>query len=93
MHCSSSRLSDGDHFLIVLQAIIVDEKSATLQSWPCWPLALDHYNLNKFSDPEDGNWISLQNVILKHCKVAPAKLQARDKGRFVTVYERLMSKD
>ena len=64
----------------MLKAVIVDEKSATLQSHPCYPLSLDHYTLNKFSDPEDGNWKKLRSVIHMRCKEASGKMQSRGEG-------------
>lgn len=56
---------------------IVDEKSATLQSWPTYGLPLDHYQLNKFSDPEDGNWQRLCGVISDLCEAATTALGTR----------------
>ncbi|TVY85514.1 Vegetative incompatibility protein HET-E-1 [Lachnellula suecica] len=53
---------------------IVDEKSATLQGWPTYGLPLDHYKLNKFSNPEDGNWQRLCGVISDLCEDAPKAL-------------------
>ncbi|KAJ8058173.1 hypothetical protein OCU04_013027 [Sclerotinia nivalis] len=35
---------------------IVDEKSAILDGYESYGLLFDHYQFNKFSDPEDGNW-------------------------------------
>ncbi|PQE28651.1 vegetative incompatibility het-e-1 protein [Rutstroemia sp. NJR-2017a WRK4] len=46
---------------------IVDEKSAILDGCESYGLPLDHYQLNKFSDPEDGNWRELSEVIADLC--------------------------
>lgn len=66
--------------IIVEKAVLVDEKSATLRSWPSYPLPLDHYTLNKFADPDDGNWRVLQRVILDCCEEAAEKMQSREGG-------------
>ncbi|TVY89508.1 hypothetical protein LAWI1_G005763 [Lachnellula willkommii] len=62
------------------KAVIVDEKSATLRSWPCHPLRADHYTLNKFSDPKDRNWRVLQRVILDRYREASEKIESRERG-------------
>lgn len=67
--------------LTLFEAVIVDEKSATLRSWPCHPLRADHYTLNKFSDPKDGNWRVVQRVIVDRYKEASAKIQSREKRK------------
>ncbi|KAM0139062.1 hypothetical protein ACHAP3_003330 [Botrytis cinerea] len=69
VHCffeqKSSRVSKmfGDDY----KDFIVDEKSAILDGCESYGLPLDHYQLNKFSDPEDGNWKQLSGVITDLC--------------------------
>jgi hypothetical protein len=61
----SSKVSKifGDNY----KDFIVDEKSAILDSCESYSLPLDHYQFNKFSDPEDGNWRELSEVITDLC--------------------------
>ena len=42
---------------------MVDEQSATLGIYPSHGLPLDHYNLNKFASPDDGNFKNVQETI------------------------------
>lgn len=69
VHCffeqKSSKVSKmfGDDY----KDFIVDEKSAILDGCESYGLPLDHYQLNKFSDPEDGNWRELSEVITNLC--------------------------
>ena len=45
------------------QEFVVDQASATLGSYPSCGLPLDHYNLNKFASPKDGNFKRVQAAI------------------------------
>ncbi|KFZ10171.1 hypothetical protein V501_05309 [Pseudogymnoascus sp. VKM F-4519 (FW-2642)] len=46
-------------------ALIVDEESACLKSWGRNKLVSDHFDLNKFSSPDDPNYLSLRNTLMK----------------------------
>ncbi|KAJ8058482.1 hypothetical protein OCU04_012670 [Sclerotinia nivalis] len=59
---------------------IVDEKSAILDGCERYGLPLDHYQLNKFSDPKDGNWRELSDVITNLCDSALQELASRKSG-------------
>ncbi|EDN94245.1 predicted protein [Sclerotinia sclerotiorum 1980 UF-70] len=59
---------------------IVDEKSAILDGCERYGLPLDHYQLNKFSDPKDGNWRELSDVITNLCDNAHQELANRKSG-------------
>ena len=48
---------------MTVQEFVVDEVSATLGSYPSYGLPLDHYSLNKFASPEDGNFKTVQTEI------------------------------
>ncbi|KIM74852.1 hypothetical protein PILCRDRAFT_79711, partial [Piloderma croceum F 1598] len=48
-----------------LQEFVVDQVSATLGSYPSYGLPLDHYSLNKFASPDDGNFKTVQTEIAK----------------------------
>ncbi|KAF2492921.1 hypothetical protein BU16DRAFT_93807 [Lophium mytilinum] len=43
--------------------LMVDKESATYPGVECLQLALDHFALNKYSGPKDGNFISVSNEI------------------------------
>ncbi|PQE28653.1 And nb-arc domain-containing protein [Rutstroemia sp. NJR-2017a WRK4] len=56
----------GDNYkntINIEQDFIVDEDSANLDGCESYGQPLDHYELNKFSDPKDGNWRKLSGVI------------------------------
>ncbi|EDN93035.1 hypothetical protein SS1G_08900 [Sclerotinia sclerotiorum 1980 UF-70] len=59
---------------------IVDEESAILDGFERYGLPLDHYQLNKFSDPKDGNWRELSDVITNLCDNAQQELANRKSG-------------
>jgi hypothetical protein len=46
----------------------VDEDSAKLAGYPCFGLPLDHFQLNKFSSPEDGNFQRIVDALRKFCQ-------------------------
>ncbi|TGO31109.1 hypothetical protein BPAE_0001g00030 [Botrytis paeoniae] len=79
VHCffeqKSSKVSKmfGDDY----KDFMVDEKSAILDGCERYGLPLDHYQLNKFSDPEDGNWRQLSEVITDLCDNAGQVLAKR----------------
>ena len=50
---------------MTVQEFVVDEVSATLGSYPSYGLPLDHYSLNKFASPDDGNFKTVQTEIAK----------------------------
>jgi hypothetical protein len=50
---------------MVVQEFVVDQVSATLGSYPSYGLPLDHYSLNKFASPDDGNFKTVQTEIAK----------------------------
>jgi hypothetical protein len=50
---------------MVAQEFVVDQGSATLGSYPSYGLPLDHYSLNKFASPDDGNFKWVQAEIQK----------------------------
>ncbi|OBT58354.1 hypothetical protein VE04_01353 [Pseudogymnoascus sp. 24MN13] len=52
-------------FPISFSALIVDEESACLKSWGRNKLVSDHFDLNKFSSPDDPNYLSLRNTLMK----------------------------
>ena len=82
---------------MVIQEFVVDEASATLGSWPSYGLPLDHYSLNKFASPDDGNFKTVQIEIAKLYNRAlvrgmstdndggPNKFASPDDGNFKTV--------
>ncbi|APA08684.1 hypothetical protein sscle_04g034540 [Sclerotinia sclerotiorum 1980 UF-70] len=82
VHCffeqKSSKVSKmfGDDY----KDFIVDEKSAILDGCERYGLPLDHYQLNKFSDPKDGNWRELSDVITNLCDNAHQELANRKNG-------------
>ncbi|KAJ8067041.1 hypothetical protein OCU04_004421 [Sclerotinia nivalis] len=69
IHCffeqKSSKVSKmfGDDY----KDFIVNEKSAILDDCERYSLLLDHYQLNKFSDPKNGNWRELSDIITNIC--------------------------
>ncbi|PQE18240.1 vegetative incompatibility het-e-1 protein [Rutstroemia sp. NJR-2017a BBW] len=69
----SSKVSKmfGDNY----KDFIVDEDSANLDGCESYGQPLDHYELNKFSDPKDGNWRKLSWVI------ADLSIKAREDSR------------
>jgi hypothetical protein len=52
------------------QEFVVDQASATLGSYPSRGLPLDHYSLNKFASPKDGNFRMVQAAIKKLYTIA-----------------------
>jgi len=50
---------------MMVQEFVVDQVSATLGSYPSYGLPLDHYSLNKFASPDDGNFKMVQTKIAK----------------------------
>ncbi|APA15266.1 hypothetical protein sscle_14g100360 [Sclerotinia sclerotiorum 1980 UF-70] len=82
VHCffeqKSSKVSKmfGDDY----KDFIVDEESAILDGFERYGLPLDHYQLNKFSDPKDGNWRELSDVITNLCDNAQQELANRKSG-------------
>lgn len=53
------------HLRISAPVLLVDEDSACLKSWGRNKLASDHFDLNKFSSPDDPNYLSLRHVLMK----------------------------
>ena len=88
VHCffeqKSSKVSKmfGDDY----KDFIVDEKSAILDGCESYGLPLDHYQLNKFSDPEDGNWKQLSGVITDLCDNTDQVLAKRNNGMILDGY-------
>ncbi|PQE16458.1 WD40 YVTN repeat-like-containing protein [Rutstroemia sp. NJR-2017a WRK4] len=83
VHCyfeqKSSKVSKmfGDNY----KDFIVDEDSANLDGCESYGQPLDHYELNKFSDPKDGNWRKLSGVIADLCISASQGTKAREDSR------------
>jgi hypothetical protein len=68
---------------MVAQEFVVDQGSATLGSYPSYGLPLDHYSLNKFASPDDGNfkWVQAEIQKLYICaldRVASLASSSRD---------------
>jgi hypothetical protein len=63
------------------QDFIVDEDSANLDGCESYGQPLDHYELNKFSDPKDGNWRKLSGVIADLCISARQGTKAHEDSR------------
>lgn len=57
------------------QEYVVDEQSATLGAYPSYGLPLDHYSLNKFASPNDGNFKYVQ------AKIQELYISALDRSR------------
>ncbi|KAM3074501.1 hypothetical protein ACMFMG_002697 [Clarireedia jacksonii] len=83
VHCyfeqKSSKVSKmfGDNY----KDFIVDEDSANLDGCESYGQPLDHYDLNKFSDPKDGNWRKLSGVIADLCISARQGTEAHEDSR------------
>ncbi|PQE16302.1 hypothetical protein CJF32_00006175 [Rutstroemia sp. NJR-2017a WRK4] len=60
---------------------IVDEDSANLDGCESYGEPLDYYELNKFSDPKDGNWRKLSWVIADLCVSASQGTKEREDSR------------
>ncbi|PQE16118.1 WD40 YVTN repeat-like-containing domain protein [Rutstroemia sp. NJR-2017a BBW] len=75
----SSKVSKmfGDNY----KDFIVDEDSANLDGCESYGQPLDHYELNKFSDPQDGNWRKLSGVIADLCISARQGTKAHEDSR------------
>jgi hypothetical protein len=70
---------------MVAQEFVVDQGSATLGSYPSYGLPLDHYSLNKFASPDDGNfkWVQAEIQKLYICaldRVASLASSSRDRS-------------
>ncbi|PQE05350.1 vegetative incompatibility het-e-1 protein [Rutstroemia sp. NJR-2017a BVV2] len=83
VHCyfeqKSSKVSKmfGDNY----KDFIVDKDSANLDGCESYSQPLDHYELNKFSDPKDGNWRKLSGVIADLCISARQGTKAYEDSR------------
>ncbi|PQE27705.1 WD40 YVTN repeat-like-containing protein [Rutstroemia sp. NJR-2017a WRK4] len=83
VHCyfeqKSSKVSKM--FGVNYKDFIVDEDSANLDGCESYGQPLDHYELNKFSDPKDGNWRKLSEVIADLCISASQGIKAYTDSR------------
>jgi hypothetical protein len=68
------------YLLMKHKEFIVDEKSAKLDGCETHGLALNHYELNKFSDPKDNNFGQICDLISVLCGKAPELISKRNKG-------------
>ena len=67
---------------MMVQEFVVDEVSATLGSYPSYGLPLDHYSLNKFASPDDGNFKTVQTEIAKlYNRALAGGMSSDDVGR------------
>jgi hypothetical protein len=64
----------------MVQEFVVDQVSATLGSYPSYGLPLDHYSLNKFASPDDGNFKTVQTEIAKLYTCALSKVTGSSDG-------------
>ena len=62
------------------QEFVVDKVSGCIEGYPKHGLPLDHFRLNKFSDPEDGNYRAVRDEIQRLVEEAPEKLRIRHQG-------------
>jgi hypothetical protein len=53
-----------------IQQFVVDEKSASIDTYPSYGLPLDHFKLNKFSSPTDGNYKDICGELVRFYHMA-----------------------
>ncbi|KAI9763363.1 MAG: hypothetical protein M1840_000555 [Geoglossum simile] len=58
---------------------IVDERSGCIDGFPKLGLACDHFHINKFSSPKDGNYHFVQSEVTRFVKEAPDRVHHRIK--------------
>jgi hypothetical protein len=66
---------------MMVQEFVVDQASATLGSYPSRGLPLDHFSLNKFALPDDGNFRMVQAAIKKLYIIALDRGTISNNGR------------
>lgn len=59
------------------QELIVDKESATFPGVESLQLASDHFSLNKYTGPKDGNFVSVMNEIKATARKAPGIIKSR----------------
>lgn len=70
------------------EEFVVDETSASLEGSKCFGLALNHFQLNKFSGPRDGFYRAVYPVIVDMVKKIPT---SEPKGKNSHITQRLTS--
>jgi len=55
----------------------VDEQSGCIDGFPKLGLACDHFKMNKFSNPEDGNYVYVSQELMRLAKAAPSRVASR----------------
>lgn len=64
-----------------MQELIVDRESATWPGVAKLQLASDHFRLNKYTGPKDGNYEFVSNEIRVTAKKAAGIIKSRQNGR------------
>ena len=62
------------------QEFVIDEESGCLEGHPKLGLPLDHFRLNKFSNPEDGNFKFVRHEVERMVAEAREKMISEQLG-------------
>jgi hypothetical protein len=69
--------------------MIVDQDSATFPGCRRLQLSSDHFGLNKFTGPKDGNYISVSDEIKAIAQKAPGIIKSRRNGMLAQHHDRM----
>lgn len=58
-----------------MQELVVDENSGCIDGFPKLGLASDHFQICKFSDPQDPNFLLISQEILRFVNEAPQRVE------------------
>lgn len=65
-----------------LQEIVVDETSGCIEGFPKLGLPLDHFQINRYSDPADGNFVYVKEEIGAFVRAAPERVGLRLRRKY-----------
>ncbi|OBT55313.1 hypothetical protein VE04_04045 [Pseudogymnoascus sp. 24MN13] len=64
-------------FLPQFKELVVDEMSGCIEGFPKLGLPLDHFQINRYSDPADGNFVSIKEEVRAFVRAAPDRVALR----------------